>query len=142
MQRIRKLIRFRPDQPRNGSINRRQKILQTRLRQRASKHLRHFSINRFPECMAASHDIFKETGLAFMHSHRSSLPHQRLCQVIPDAKFIDSMSRLMQHGKNRRINPFLIMRRDPYIMIVQIRRKRMGAECQDSPVKIKALIFC
>ena len=103
------LIRFRPDQPRNGSINRRQKILQTRLRQRASKHLRHFSINRFPECMAAPHDIFKETGLAFMHSHRSSLPHQRLCQVIPDAKFIDSMSRLMQHGKNRRINSFLII---------------------------------
>ncbi len=100
MQRIRKLIRFRPDQPLNGSINRRQKILQTRLRQRASKHLRHFSINRFPECMAAPPTIFsKKRDWHSCISHRSSLPHQRLCQVIPDAKFIDSMSRLMQHGK-------------------------------------------
>ena len=77
-----------------------------------------------------------------MHSHGSALAHQCLCQVVADTEFIDSMARLVDHGEQGTVHMVVVMGRNSYVMIVQIRRKWMSTDCQHTLIKIKAYVLC
>ena len=77
-----------------------------------------------------------------MHSHGSALAHQCLCQVVADTEFIDSVARLVDHGEQGTVHMVVVMGRNSYVMIVQIRRKWMSTDCQHTLIKIKAYVLC
>ena len=142
MERIRQLVRLGPYKARRGPVYSRQKIVQGHAFKRFPKDLCHPPIDRLPKGPASPDDIFKKTRLALMHAHRRTLPQHGLRQIIPDPELIQRMPRLMDHGKDRRIDPFSVVRGNPHIVIVQVRRKGMGAHRHHAPVKIKAHILC